>query len=129
MGHGNPPHTSKRLDKARDFGEFLVEGLNLTEAENNRVPDTSVVFVLDTSQPLAGAQPKMITISGFNDSYRGIYRYVDQKITDLVDGAPELLDTLKELADAINDDPNYFLTVRSTINNVSATLNSPINGV
>lgn len=30
--------------------------------------------------------------------------YVDQKITDLIGGAPETLDTLKELADALADD-------------------------
>jgi hypothetical protein len=41
--------------------------------------------------------------------------YADQKINDLVDGAPELLDTLNEIAAAINDDENFFTTIESQI--------------
>lgn len=37
--------------------------------------------------------------------------YADQKVADLVDGAPALLDTLNEIAAAIGDDANYFTTV------------------
>lgn len=33
--------------------------------------------------------------------------YADQKISDLINGSPELLNTLKELADAIDNDPNF----------------------
>ena len=41
--------------------------------------------------------------------------YVDTAITNLVDGAPGLLDTLNEIAAAINDDANYFTTVANNI--------------
>ena len=37
--------------------------------------------------------------------------YVDTAISNLVDGAPELLNTLNEIAAAINDDANYFTTI------------------
>ena len=36
---------------------------------------------------------------------------VDQKITDLVGGAPVLLNTLKELSDALGADQNFSTTV------------------
>jgi hypothetical protein len=42
--------------------------------------------------------------------------YVDTAITNLVDGAPGLLDTLNEIAAAINDDENFFTTVTNSIN-------------
>lgn len=42
--------------------------------------------------------------------------YVDTAINNLVDGAPGLLDTLNEIAAAINDDANYFTTVTNAIN-------------
>jgi hypothetical protein len=45
--------------------------------------------------------------------------YVDDAITNLVDGAPGLLDTLNEIAAAINDDANYFTTIS---NNLAAKL-------
>lgn len=41
--------------------------------------------------------------------------WVSQQISDLVDGAPALLDTLNEIAAAINDDANYFTTVANSI--------------
>lgn len=41
--------------------------------------------------------------------------YVDDAITNLIDGAPGLLDTLNEIAAAINDDANYFTTVANSI--------------
>lgn len=41
--------------------------------------------------------------------------YADQKIADLVDGAPALLDTLNELAAAINDDENFAVTITNSI--------------
>ena len=42
--------------------------------------------------------------------------YVNNAIDNLVDGAPGLLDTLNEIAAAINDDANYFTTVANSIN-------------
>jgi len=41
---------------------------------------------------------------------------IDTAINNLVDGAPGLLDTLNEIAAAINDDENYFTTVTNAIN-------------
>lgn len=41
--------------------------------------------------------------------------YVNDAIDNLVDGAPGLLDTLNEIAAAINDDANYFTTVANSI--------------
>jgi hypothetical protein len=41
--------------------------------------------------------------------------YVDNAITALVDGAPGLLDTLNELAAAINDDESFATTITTSI--------------
>ena len=41
---------------------------------------------------------------------------IDSAINNLIDGAPGLLDTLNEIAAAINDDENYFTTVTNAIN-------------
>ena len=46
--------------------------------------------------------------------------YVDTAVSNLVDGAPDLLNTLNEIAAAINDDANYFTTIS---NNLAAKLN------
>jgi hypothetical protein len=41
--------------------------------------------------------------------------YADQKVTDLIGGAPGILDTLNELAEAIGDDANFITTIESQI--------------
>lgn len=41
--------------------------------------------------------------------------YTDQKIADVVDGSPEALDTLYELAKALGDDSNFATTVMDQI--------------
>ena len=41
--------------------------------------------------------------------------YVDSKITELVGGAPETLDTLKEIADALGEDANLSATLTAEI--------------
>jgi hypothetical protein len=42
-------------------------------------------------------------------------QYTDQKIADVVDGSPEALDTLYELAKALGDDQNFATTVMDQI--------------
>mgnify|MGYP007081843783 CR=1 FL=1 len=42
-------------------------------------------------------------------------QYTDQKIADVVDGSPEALDILYELAKALGDDPNFATTVMGLI--------------
>lgn len=42
--------------------------------------------------------------------------YVDNAIANLIDAAPGALDTLNELAAAINDDNNFYTTITTSIN-------------
>lgn len=46
--------------------------------------------------------------------------YVDNAISGVLDGAPGLLDTLKELAAAIDDDPAFFTSVATNLSNHEA---------
>jgi hypothetical protein len=43
--------------------------------------------------------------------------YVDQKVADLVNSAPALLDTLGELSSAIGNDPNFASTIGTSLGN------------
>ena len=40
---------------------------------------------------------------------------VNQKITDLIGAAPAILDTLKEIASAVNNDGSFAVTVNKSI--------------
>ena len=48
--------------------------------------------------------------------------YADQKVADLVNSAPAVLDTLQELAAAINNDASFAATVAGQIGSVAADL-------
>lgn len=52
-------------------------------------------------------------------SYKQVYEanktYVDKKVADLVNGAPEQLDTLQELSKALNNDKDYAATVNNAL--------------
>jgi hypothetical protein len=48
--------------------------------------------------------------------------YVGTAISNIVDGAPDLLNTLNELAAAINDDANYATTLTTALGNKQNTL-------
>jgi hypothetical protein len=50
--------------------------------------------------------------------------YTDQKISDLVNGAPAVLDTLKELADALGSDPNFASTIAGQISGLDSRLDT-----
>jgi hypothetical protein len=52
--------------------------------------------------------------------------YTDGKIADLVNGAPGLLDTLKELADALGGDQNFATTILGKFGDVSVALSNEV---
>jgi hypothetical protein len=58
------------------------------------------------------------------DSAAAITQQINTAISGLVDGAPGLLNTLNELAAAMNDDPAFFTTIGTDLSNhTSATTN------
>ena len=63
-------------------------------------------------------------IAGDASTLASAQAYADQKITDLVDGAPGLLDTLNELAAAIGDDENFVTTVTNMVAAANAAVDA-----
>lgn len=52
---------------------------------------------------------------------------VKQMISDLVDGADDALDTLKELAEALGNDPNFATTVTNKLTDLRTALTEEVN--
>lgn len=53
---------------------------------------------------------------------------IHQEILELINGSPIVLDTLKEFADAINNDANFAVTISNNINTVSGIASAKVNG-
>ena len=51
------------------------------------------------------------------DSAESVTQQINAAISNLVDGAPGLLNTLNELAAAMNDDPTFFTTIATNLSN------------
>ena len=49
--------------------------------------------------------------SGDASTLASAKEYVDKAVEQILSGSPEALDTLKELADALGNDPNFAATV------------------
>lgn len=52
--------------------------------------------------------------------------YADTKVAALVNSAPAVLDTLKELSTALGDDPNFATTVAGQIGSVQTAVNNEV---
>ena len=60
----------------------------------------------------------------YDSDYRNIATesYVSTQISNVLDSAPAALDTLNEIAAALNDDPNFHTTITNLINGKQATI-------
>ncbi len=90
---------------------------------------TGLIADLALKAPLASptltGTPAAPTPSGNDNSTKiATTAYVDRAIGNLVNGAPGLLDTLEEIADALGDDPNFAATMTAQVA-LKAPLASP----
>ena len=76
------------------------------------------------SPTLTGVPLAPTATAGTNNTQIATTAYADAAVAALVDGAPALLNTLNELAAAINDDANFTTTLTTSIG-LKAPLESP----
>lgn len=62
-----------------------------------------------------------------NDLKYQTEKEVKQMISDLVDGADDALDTLKELAEALGNDPNFATTITNKLTDLRTALTEEVN--
>jgi hypothetical protein len=92
----------------------------LPPADDTDIADGDIIPVVN------GIASKKITFGNFKEylvakgfaSIDDVSTRVNNAITSIVGGAPEYLDTLKELADAINNDAGFANTVETLVNGV-----------
>jgi hypothetical protein len=100
----------------------ILDGATLTTTELNYVDGvtSSIQTQLNTKAPLSSPSltgiPTAPTASAnTNTTQVATTAYVQTEITDLIGAAPGTLDTLNELAAAINDDANYNTTLTTAL--------------
>lgn len=108
-----------------------------TEVTNRTNADTALQGKIDfVSGAVTGAVADIALLDGRLDTLEGgsgvvgsvakaladAKSYADQKVADLVDSAPAVLDTLNELANALGDDANFSTTITNLIGTVSGNV-------
>jgi hypothetical protein len=76
---------------------------------NNKSPISSPTFTGTPAAPTA--------VAGTNTTQIATTAFVKKAVDDLIDGAPGALDTLNELAAALNDDASYASTISTALGN------------
>jgi hypothetical protein len=109
----------------------LLDGVTATTTELNYVDGvtSAIQGQIDLKAPLAsptltGTPLAPTAAAGTNNTQIATTAYADAAVAALVDGAPALLNTLNELAAAINDDASFTTTLTTSIG-LKAPLESP----
>ena len=98
----------KRTDLATENKNTIVASINEVHNELELKADKSELF--SGSYNDLSNKPSIPSIDGLATE-----SYVDNKVAELVDSAPEALNTLNELAQALGDNPNFATTVSEEI--------------
>jgi hypothetical protein len=88
---------------------------------NTAVTTDTITINLDASPALTGTPTAPTASAATNNTQIATTAYVTTAISNLVGGAPGALDTLNELAAAINDDASYASTVTTALGTKVAT--------
>lgn len=103
----------------------LISQLNASFDTKMTTLDGLQAIILDTQAKMQIVQGNETTNGSIAKALFDAKTYTDQKIAAVLNGAPQILDTLKELSDAIGGDGNFINTINQSIQNVqsSATAN------
>jgi len=79
------------------------------------VGNDDLVYIADTADGGSSYSSKKVTKAHLFNGY-ATETYVDTSVANLIDSAPGALDTLNELAAALNDDADFSTTITNLIN-------------
>ena len=113
-------------------GDLLTTGThtNITVAYDDTARKINLTATYDNEEAIAAIATAIVATGGIDKTYDSVAKtitlsvntntiasqsYVNQAIANLVDTSPALLDTLNEIAAAINDDPNFSTTITTAI--------------
>lgn len=109
------------IDNGTSWVQISVNPQDLADAVQEAKDYTDTREIAITSAYESYADQAEIDAKAYTDTREtaittAYQSYTDTAINNLVDGAPGLLNTLNEIAAAINDDANYFTTITNSIN-------------
>ena len=118
--------TDNYVPKTRRINDkFLSHDLILTADDVEALPITAGV-----THPVRGelvVNGHIIAENATQDNHLVTKAQLDAKVAEVVNSAPETLDTLEELSKALGDDPNFATTVTNKIGTVDKKIDTEVN--
>lgn len=93
-----------------------IESLNTNKADKSEIPNVSE-FITKGVNNLDNYYTKIQIDDKTEQAVNTAKNYTDTKVAELIDSAPETLDTFKEIADALKEDQDVLDTLNSAIGN------------
>ncbi|MFS4292809.1 phage tail protein [Escherichia coli] len=107
-------------DKALELKVYADDQM----AKHLAAPDPHSQYAPKASPTFIGTPKAPTPAAGNNTTQVATTAFVQAALTALINGAPDTLDTLKEIAAAINNDPNFSTTINNALA-LKAPLSSP----
>lgn len=107
-------------DKALELKVYVDDQM----AKHLAAPDPHSQYAPKESPTFTGTPKAPTPAAGNNTTQIATTAFVQAALTALINGAPATLDTLKEIAAAINNDPNFSTTINNALAQ-KAPLSSP----
>lgn len=107
-------------DKALELKVYADDQM----AKHLAAPDPHSQYAPKASPTFTGTPKAPTPEAGNNTTQVATTAFVQAALTALINGAPATLDTLKEIAAAINNDPNFSTTINNALA-LKAPLSSP----
>ncbi|HIH3242060.1 TPA: phage tail protein [Escherichia coli] len=107
-------------DKALELKVYADDRM----AKHLAAPDPHSQYAPKASPTFTGTPKAPTPAAGNNTTQVATTAFVQAALTALINGAPATLDTLKEIAAAINNDPNFSTTINNALA-LKAPLSSP----
>ncbi|EFB4436508.1 phage tail protein [Escherichia coli] len=107
-------------DKALELKVYADDQM----AKHLAAPDPHSQYAPKASPTFTGTPKAPTPVAGDNTTQVATTAFVQAALTALINGAPATLDTLKEIAAAINNDPNFSTTINNALA-LKAPLSSP----
>lgn len=121
---GNVAQLQALFNQRYDYTTQLISQLNASFETKMALLDSLIETINRNTQKIATIEGDETTEGSIAKALFDAKAYTDAKVTEILDGAPEMLDTLKELSDSLGGDNNFVTTVNQSIEEVKNTANA-----
>lgn len=118
---GNVTQLQLLFNQRYDSTTTLISGLNANFDAKVALLEGMRQIVLANQSNIATLQGDANTVGSVAKALFDAKAYTDAKVSQLLDGAPAILDTLKELAASIGNDGNFIQTINDSIQDAKDT--------